>query len=118
MTNQTEITLTDNAKLHIEKVLEKESDGLGLRLAVKTTGCSGNQYVIETAKSINDDDKTIDYQGIKIIVDKNSLRYLVGTELDFVRDGLKSSFKFNNPNVDESCGCGESFSLKKELDKA
>tara|TARA_Y100000590_G_scaffold372865_1_gene436201 strand:- start:359 stop:715 length:357 start_codon:yes stop_codon:yes gene_type:complete len=118
MTNQTEITLTDNAKLHIEKVLEKESDGLGLRLAVKTTGCSGNQYVIETAKSINEDDKTIDYQGIKIIVDKNSLRYLVGTELDFVRDGLKSSFKFNNPNVDESCGCGESFSLKKELDKA
>jgi len=117
MTNQTEITLTDNAKLHIEKVLEKESDGLGLRLAVKTTGCSGNQYVIETAKSINEDDKTIDYQGIKIIVDKNSLRYLVGTELDFVRDGLKSSFKFNNPNVDESCGCGESFSLKKELDK-
>ena len=117
MTNQTEITLTDNAKLHIEKVLEKESDGLGLRLAVKTTGCSGNQYVIETAKSINEDDKTIDYQGIKIIVDKTSLRYLVGTELDFVRDGLKSSFKFNNPNVDESCGCGESFSLKKELDK-
>ncbi len=117
MTNQTELTLTDNAKLHIEKVLEKESDGLGLRLAVKTTGCSGNQYVIETAKSINEDDKTIDYQGIKIIVDKNSLRYLVGTELDFVRDGLKSSFKFNNPNVDESCGCGESFSLKKELDK-
>ena len=117
MTNQTEITLTDNAKLHIEKVLKKESGGLGLRLAVKTTGCSGNQYVIETAKSINDDDKTIDYQGIKIIVDKNSLRYLVGTELDFVRDGLKSSFKFNNPNVDESCGCGESFSLKKELDK-
>ena len=118
MTNQTEITLTDNAKLHIEKVLEKESDGLGLRLAVKTTGCSGNQYVIETAKSINEDDKTIDYQGIKIIVDKTSLRYLVGTELDFVRDGLKSSFKFNNPNVDESCGCGESFSLKKELYKA
>ena len=117
MTNQTEITLTDNAKLHIEKVLEKESDGLGLRLAVKTTGCSGNQYVIETAKSINEDDKTIDYQGIKIIVDKTSLRYLVGTELDFVRDRLKSSFKFNNPNVDESCGCGESFSLKKELDK-
>ena len=54
---------------------------------------------------------------VKIIVDKNSLRYLVGTELDFVRDGLNSSFKFNNPNVAESCGCGESFSLKKELDK-
>jgi iron-sulfur cluster assembly protein len=115
MTNQTEITLTDNAKLHIEKVLAKESNGLGLRLAVKTTGCSGNQYVIETAKSINEEDKTIEYEGIRIIVDKNSLRYLVGTELDFVRDGLNSSFKFNNPNVAESCGCGESFSLKKEV---
>ena len=115
MTNQTEITLTDNAKLHIEKVLAKESNGLGLRLAVKTTGCSGNQYVIETAKSINEEDKTIEYEGITIIVDKNSLRYLVGTELDFVRDGLNSSFKFNNPNAAESCGCGESFSLKKEV---
>jgi|TARA_B100001105_G_C21990875_1_gene273099 iron-sulfur cluster assembly protein len=116
MTNQTEITLTDNAKLHIKKVLEKEPNGLGLRLAVKTTGCSGNQYVIETAKSINEEDKTIEFQGIKIIVDKNSLRYLVGTELDFVRDGLNANFKFNNPNVEESCGCGESFSLKKELE--
>ncbi len=115
MTNQTEITLTDNAKLHIEKVLAKEPNGLGLRLGVKTTGCSGNQYVIETAKSINEEDKTIEYEGITIIVDKNSLRYLVGTELDFVRDGLNSSFKFNNPNAAESCGCGESFSLKKEV---
>ena len=117
MTNQTEITLSDSAKLHIEKVLANEPAGLGLRLAIKTTGCSGNQYVIETAKSINEEDKTIEFEGIKIIVDKNSLRYLVGTELDFVRDGLNSSFKFNNPNVDESCGCGESFSLKKELEK-
>jgi len=115
MTNQTEITLTDNAKLHIEKVLAKEPNGLGLRLGVKTTGCSGNQYVIETAKAINEEDKTIEYEGITIIVDKNSLRYLVGTELDFVRDGLNSSFKFNNPNAAESCGCGESFSLKKEV---
>ena len=117
MTNQTEITLSDSAKLHIEKVLANEPDGLGLRLAIKTTGCSGNQYVIETAKSINEEDKTMEFEGIKIIVDKNSLRYLVGTELDFVRDGLNSSFKFNNPNAAESCGCGESFSLKEELEK-
>ena len=115
MTNQTEITLTDKAKLHIEKVLAKEPNGLGLRLGVKTTGCSGNQYVIETAEVINEEDKTIEYEGITIIVDKNSLRYLVGTELDFVRDGLNSNFKFNNPNAAESCGCGESFSLKKEV---
>ena len=59
----------------------------------------------------------MEFEGIKIIVDKNSLRYLVGTELDFVRDGLNSSFKFNNPNAAESCGCGESFSLKEELEK-
>ena len=116
MTSQTGITLTDNAKLHIEKVLGKDPDGLGLRLAVKTTGCSGNHYVIETATTINEEDKTIEFEGIKIIVDKNSLRYLVGTELDFVRDGLNANFKFNNPNVEESCGCGESFSLKKELE--
>ena len=115
MVNKTEITLTDNAKLHIKKVLAKDPDGLGLRLAVKTTGCSGNQYVIKTAKSITEDDKTIESKGIKIIVDTNSLRYLLGTELDFVRDGINSSFKFNNPNVAEACGCGESFSLKKEL---
>ena len=74
MTRQTEITITDNAKLHIEKVLEKDPDGLGLRLAVKTTGCSGNQYIIETAKSITDEDRTIESKGIKIICSFLSLK--------------------------------------------
>ena len=113
MTNLT-INLTDNAKQHVEKVLAKDSEGLGLRLGVKTTGCSGYQYVIETAKSINDEDQTIESNGIKIVVDEESLKYLNGTELDFTREGLNSGFKFRNPNVQETCGCGESFSLKEE----
>ncbi len=114
MTNEITINLTDSAKQHVEKVLAKETNGIGLRLAVKTTGCSGYQYVIETAKTINDEDKTIESNGIRIIVDEQSLPYLAGTELDFVREGLNSGFKFRNPNVDETCGCGESFSLKEE----
>ena len=115
MTNETTINLTDSAKQHIEKVLAKETDGIGLRLGVKTTGCSGYQYVIETAKAINEEDKTFESNGIKIIVDENSLSYLAGTELDFIREGLNSGFKFRNPNVEESCGCGESFSLKEDV---
>ena len=116
MTNETTIKLSDSAKKHVEQVLAKDSDGIGLRVGVKTTGCSGYQYVIETAKTINEGDQTIESNGIKIIIDDQSLRYLAGTELDFVREGLNAGFKFNNPNVQESCGCGESFSLKEELE--
>ncbi|MFT5395197.1 MAG: iron-sulfur cluster assembly protein [Gammaproteobacteria bacterium] len=116
MTTETTISLTDSAKQHIEDVLAKDADGVGLRVGVKTTGCSGFQYVIETAKAINEEDKTLESNGIKIIIDDQSLRYLAGTELDFVREGLNAGFKFNNPNVEESCGCGESFSLKEELE--
>lgn len=114
MTNDTTISITDSARRHVEKVLAKETDGIGLRLGVKTTGCSGYQYLIETAKKINAEDKTITVNGIKIIVDEQSLPYLTGTELDFVREGLNAGFKFRNPNVEETCGCGESFSLRQE----
>jgi iron-sulfur cluster assembly protein len=117
MTTEATINLTDSAKQHIEKVLAKDENGVGLRVAVKTTGCSGYQYVIETAKEINDEDKTIVSNGINIIIDEQSLRYLNGTELDFTREGLNSGFKFKNPNVEESCGCGESFSLKEGVEK-
>tara|TARA_R110000782_G_scaffold18712_4_gene51203 strand:+ start:2120 stop:2473 length:354 start_codon:yes stop_codon:yes gene_type:complete len=116
MTTEATIRLSNSAKQHVENVLAKDADGLGLRIGVKTTGCSGYQYVIETAKEINNEDKTIESDGIKIIIDDQSLRYLAGTELDFVREGLNAGFKFNNPNVEESCGCGESFSLKEELE--
>lgn len=111
------INLSDSAKEHVLKVLEKDNNGIGLRVGVKTTGCSGYQYVIETAKEIHEDDKQIESNGVNIIVDEQSLRYLAGTELDFEREGLNSGFKFNNPNVEESCGCGESFSLKEGKEK-
>ncbi len=115
MTTKTTINLTNSAKQHIENVLAKDTNGIGLRVGVKTTGCSGYQYVIETAKAINATDKTIESKGIKIVIDEQSLRYLAGTELDFVREGLNAGFKFNNPNVEDACGCGESFSLKEKL---
>ena len=108
--NETTITLTDSARRHVEKVLARETDGLG----VKTTGCSGYQYVIETAKRLNAKDQKIEANGVTIVIDDKSLRYLAGTQLDFVREGLNAGFKFSNPNVEASCGCGESFSLKQE----
>ncbi len=114
MDSETSISITESAANHIKQVLAKNEKGIGLRLGVKTTGCSGYQYVIGTAESISDEDKTIDSHGIKVVIDEKSLPYLAGTQLDFVREGLNSGFKFNNPNVEDSCGCGESFSLKKE----
>lgn len=116
MNNESTINLTDSAKEHVLKVLAKDEIGIGLRLGVKTTGCSGYQYVIGTAKEINNDDQQIESNGVKIIVDEQSLPYLAGTELDFTREGLNSGFKFKNPNVQESCGCGESFSLKEDVE--
>ncbi len=114
MTTEHTISLTESAANHVKKILEKNENGIGLRLGVKTTGCSGYQYVINTATTINKGDKTIESNGVKVIVDEKSLSYLAGTELDFVREGLNSGFKFHNPNVQDSCGCGESFSLKEE----
>ncbi len=117
MATETTINLTDSARQHVEKVLAKDKNGIGLRVRVKTTGCSGYQYAIETAKEINGEDKEIVSNDIKIIVDEKSLSFLAGTELDFTNDGLKSGFKFDNPNAQQSCGCGESFSLKKGMEK-
>lgn len=109
------ITLTENAIKHVRGVLAKHPNGLGLRVGVKTTGCSGYQYVIDTATEINDHDQTIEFHDVKVVIDKLSLDYLNNCELDFVKEGLNSGFKFNNPNVQETCGCGESFSLKEEV---
>ncbi len=108
------INLTDRAADHVKTFLAKEGDGVGLRVAVKPTGCSGYQYVIEAAERINDHDQTFESNGVKVVVDEQSLKYLVGTELDFVREGLNSGFRFNNPNVADTCGCGESFNIKEE----
>lgn len=113
MSNQTTISLTESAAEHVKKVLAKDENGIGLRVGVKPTGCSGYQYVIETAKHIDAEDQTIESCGVKVIVDKDSLPFLAGTILDFTREGLNSGFKFRNPNEEDSCGCGESFSFKE-----
>jgi iron-sulfur cluster assembly protein len=109
------INLTERAAAHVRGFLAKQDKGIGLRVAVKPTGCSGYQYVIETAETINDQDQVFESNGIKVITDQLSLRYLAGTELDYVREGLNSGFRFNNPNVEETCGCGESFNVKEAV---
>ncbi|MCW8922775.1 MAG: iron-sulfur cluster assembly protein IscA [Gammaproteobacteria bacterium] len=105
------ITLTEPAAERIKSFLENRGKGIGLRLGVKTMGCSGMGYVIEFVDEINADDEVFEDKDIKVIVDKKSLVYLDGTEVDFAREGLNEGFKFNNPKEKDSCGCGESFTV-------
>ncbi|MGL4827204.1 MAG: iron-sulfur cluster assembly protein IscA [Vibrionaceae bacterium] len=103
------ISLTDAAAQRVQSFLQKRGKGVGLRLAVRTSGCSGMAYVLEFVDEINEEDQVFEQKGVKVIVDSKSLLYLDGTELDFVKEGLNEGFKFNNPNVTSECGCGESF---------
>lgn len=105
------ITLTESAADRTKAFLDNRGKGIGLRLGVKTTGCSGMAYVIEFADEVNSEDNVFEDKGIKIIIDPKSLIYLDGTEVDFTKEGLNEGFKFNNPNVKDSCGCGESFTV-------
>lgn len=105
------ITVTERAAAHIQKSLASRGKGEGLRLGVRTSGCSGYAYVMEFADAVGPDDQVFEYLGVKVIVDPKSLVYLDGTELDYAREGLNEGFKFNNPNVKGGCGCGESFSV-------
>ena len=105
------ITLTDAAAGHVKGFLENRGKGFGLRLAVRTTGCSGMAYVLEFADEVEDGDVVFDDNDVKVVVDPKSLVYLDGTELDFGKEGLNEGFKFNNPNVKDECGCGESFNV-------
>ena len=105
------ITLTTAAGNHIERFLQKRGKGMGVRLGIKTTGCSGLSYVIEYADEVAVDDTIFEDKGITVIIDAKSLVYLDGTELDFVKEGLNEGFKFTNPNEKSRCGCGESFSI-------
>lgn len=105
------ITMTDAAVARARSFLEKRGSGVGIRLGVKTTGCSGLAYVMEFVDSIDEGDTVFEAQGINVIIDGKSLVYLDGTELDFVKEGLNEGFEFNNPNAKGECGCGESFNI-------
>ncbi|HEB95820.1 MAG TPA: iron-sulfur cluster assembly protein IscA [Sedimenticola thiotaurini] len=105
------ITLTEAAAEHIRKFLDNRGAGIGIRLGVRTSGCSGMAYVLEFADEAEQDDQVFEDHGVKVLVDPKSLLYLDGTELDYTREGLNEGFKFNNPNVKDACGCGESFTV-------
>jgi len=105
------VTLTERAAEHVSNYLRDEAGAQGLRLGVRTTGCSGYMYVVETADNIGDLDAVFESRGIQLVIDPESLKYLDGTNIDFTREGLNEGFRFDNPNVKETCGCGESFSL-------
>ena len=105
------VSVTNEAATHIESYLRNRGAGLGIRLAVKTTGCSGMAYVLEFVDDLNEEDEVFELSDVKIIIDKKSLVYLDGTELDYVKEGLNEGFEFNNPNAKSECGCGESFNV-------
>ena len=105
------ISMTEAAANHVRRSLDGRGKGDGIRLGVRTTGCSGLAYVLEFVDAAGTDDTVFEMHGVKIIIDPKSLVYLDGTELDFVREGLNEGFKFNNPNSRGECGCGESFNV-------
>ena len=104
------VTLTERAAKRVQTFLAKRG-GVGLRVAVKTSGCSGMAYALEFADSADKNDLHFESHGVTLMIDPKSLPYINGTELDFVREGLNEGFKFNNPNVKNQCGCGESFNV-------
>ncbi len=105
------ISLTDAAADRVRTFLENRGKGLGLRLGVKTTGCSGLAYVLEFVDELQEGDEVFEHNDVKVIVDAKSLVYLDGTQLDFVKNGLNEGFEFTNPNQKDECGCGESFTI-------
>jgi len=105
------IRLTESAARQIQRSLAKRGRGVGLRLGVKQVGCSGLTYTFDYADEIGANDALFEAHDAKVVVDKETLKYLDGSTLDFARDGLKESFKFDNPNAKNECGCGESFSV-------
>ena len=105
------ITLTENAARHVAAHLAKRGKGVGLRVGVRTSGCSGLAYKLEFADAANPEDVQFESRGIRVLVDPKSLQFIDGTELDYTREGLNEGFKFRNPNVKDECGCGESFNV-------
>ena len=105
------IKLTESAAKHVQSFLAKRGKGVGVRLGVRTSGCSGLAYKLEFADSVNPDDVRFESQGVTVLVDPKSLQFIDGTELDYAREGLNEGFKFRNPRVKDECGCGESFNV-------
>ncbi len=103
--------LTNTAAERVKHFLAERGSGAGLRLAIKTTGCSGFAYVVDIADEIAEDDRIFESHGVKVVVDDDSLSYLDGTTIDFRREGLNEAFSYDNPNVKSLCGCGESFAI-------
>ena len=105
------ITLTEKAASHVRSTLAKRGKGVGLRVGVRTSGCSGLAYKLEFADTVSPEDQQFESHGVKLFVDPKSLPYIDGTELDYTREGLNEGFKFRNPKVKDECGCGESFNV-------
>ena len=105
------VTLSESAARHVSNFIAKRGKGFGIRLGVKTSGCSGMAYKLEFVDQTEDEDEVFESHGVKVVIDPKSLAYLDGTELDFVKEGLNEGFKFSNPNVKDQCGCGESFNV-------
>ena len=105
------ISLSESAARHVSNFIAKRGKGFGIRLGVKTSGCSGMAYKLEFVDNTEAEDLVFESHGVNVVIDPKSLAYLDGTELDFVKEGLNEGFKFNNPNVKDQCGCGESFNV-------
>ena len=105
------ISLTESAANRVHKYLDARGEGVGLRLGITETGCSGYSYVINYADEVGADDVVFEDRGVKIVVDPEALQLIDGTEVDFVKNGLNEAFSFRNPNVSGECGCGESFNV-------
>ena len=110
------ITLTENAAKQIQRQLAKRGKGIALRIGVKKVGCTGLAHTFDIADEIRPGDHSFESHGARVLIDADSLVYLDGSRIDFVTEGLKQMFKFDNPNVDSECGCGESFNVKKKAD--
>lgn len=105
------VMLTDAAAERIKRYLIERGSGEGLRVGIKTTGCSGFAYIVDITDEISEDDRIFESRGVRVIVDGDSLSYLDGTTIDFSREGLNEGFSYDNPNVKSLCGCGESFGV-------
>ena len=105
------VALTEKAARHVARYIARRGKGCGLRVGVRTTGCSGLAYKLEYVDDPVSEDRVFESHGVKVFVDPKSLPYIDGTELDFAREGLNEGFKFRNPNVKDECGCGESFRI-------